>query len=177
MEALAVEKIDVGPATTTFGESYLGRTKGDTQFNYGVETFKVETEEDGIIDEIVIDDALTVTVPIEYTDPDTMVIAIPWAKVITGSGEAKKLVVGKAIGKRLSDYADKLVIHPIAQGENDKSKDINIFRCYPKPGPIQFTYSRQGTRIANLQFVAMRDPSKPEGEDYFSIGDPAVVAA
>ena len=177
MEELAVEKIDVGPATTTFGDNYLGRTKGDTQFSYGVETFKVETEEDGVIDEIVTDDSLTVTVPIEYTDTESMAISIPWAKLVTGTGDKTKLVVGKAIGKRLSDYADKLVIHPIALGDTDKSKDITIFKCYPKPGPIQFTYSRQGTRIANLQFVAMRDPSKPEGEDYFCIGDPAIVEA
>lgn len=177
MEELAVEKIDVGPGIATFGEQYLGRTKGDTQLSYGVDTFSVETEEDGPVEEVITADTLTVTVPIEYTDVETMAAVIPWGKIITGSGGAKKLVVGKAVGKRLSDFADKFTIHPMALAETDKSKDFTIFKCYPKPGPIQFTYSRQGTRIANVQFVAMRDSSKPEGEDYFCIGDPALVAA
>ena len=176
MDPLVVDNIDFGPSVLTFAASELGRTKGETQFNYGVETYKIETEEDGVVDEVIIDDALTVTIPLVYTDKATLGAVIPWANLVTGAGGETKLEIGKAIGKRLTNYADELIIHPIAQGDADKSKDITVFKCYPKPGPLNFTYARSGERIANIQFIAIRDATKPEGSDYFCIGDPAIVA-
>jgi hypothetical protein len=174
LEPIAVEKVDFGPCATRFKEQYLGRTEGDTQFNYSIETFVLETEEDGKVDEIVIDDALIVTIPLLYTDVDTLATIIPWAKLVAGLNEEKKLVVGKAVGKRLSDFAGILNLHPINKGETDLSRDLTVHKCYPKPGPINFAYSRQGKRIANVQFIAMPDPTKPADENYFTLGDPSI---
>jgi hypothetical protein len=176
LEDLVVDKIDIGPCTSAFGEDYLGRTKGETQFNYGVETYSVETEEDGVVDEVIINDALTVTIPLIYSDVETLALIIPWATIKTDSSGNKRLAVGKAIGTRLAQYAKKLTIHPEAMGDSDHSKDLTIHKCYPKPGPLNFNYARSGERIANIQFVAMRDSSKPAGEDYFSLGDPSISA-
>lgn len=174
LEPLVVENLDLGPCTAKFDGDELGRTKGETQVNYSIETYKIETEEDGTIDEVIIDDALTFTIPLIYTDPGTLSKVIPWAKLVTGTDGKTKLVVGKAIGKRLYQYAKELVIHPNSLPDDDKSKDITIFKAFPKPGPLNFTYSRQGERIANIQFLAVRDNTKPEGEDYFCIGDPSI---
>lgn len=174
LEPLAVEKIDLGPGIVTFGGEYLGRTNGETTFNYSVETFALETEEDGPVEEVIINDALTVTIPLIYTDVDTLSKIIPWAKIVTGLDEEKKLVVGKAIGTKLSQYAQELVIHPQSMPDDDKSKDITVFKCYPKPGPLNFSYARSGQRVANVEFIAIRDGSKPEGEDYFCVGDPFI---
>jgi hypothetical protein len=174
LQPLVVEKMDLGPGIITFNSEYLGRTSGDTSFNYSIETFVLETEEDGPVDEVIISDALTVAIPLVYTDVDTLGQVIPWAKVVEGADEEKKLVVGKAIGKKLSQYAGELVIHPQSMPDGDKSKDITIFKCFPKPGPINFTYSRRGQRIANVQFIAIPDDEKPEGENYFCIGDPSI---
>jgi hypothetical protein len=175
LEPLVVDKMDMGPCTTTFGGTYLGRTKGETQFNYSIDTYKVETEEDGPVDEVVTADTLTVTIPLIYTDIDTLALTIPWAKKITANGETK-LEIGKAIGQRLFQYAKELSIHPASMPDDDKSKDLTVYKCYPKPGPLNFTYSRQGDRIANIQFIAVRDGSKAVGQDYFCVGDPAIAA-
>lgn len=176
LEPLAVEKIDFGPCAVTFKEQYLGRTEGETQFSYSVETFALETEEDGRVDEVVIEDALVITVPMLYTDADTLATVIPWAKLVVGDNDEKKLVVGKAVGKRLSDFAGVLTIHPANRSDDDKSRDLTVHKCYPKPGPINFAYSRQGKRVANVQFVAMPDPDKPADENYFTLGDPDITA-
>lgn len=173
MEPLVVEKMDMGPCVATFGGTELGRTKGDSTFSYSIETQNIETEEDGIVDEVVTNDQLTFTIPLIYTDVDTLALVIPWAQKTTVNGESK-LEVGKAIGQRLFQYAKQLVLHPTSAADDDKSKDITIYKAYPKPGPIELTYSRTGERIANVTFNAVRDASKPAGKDYFCIGDPAI---
>jgi hypothetical protein len=176
LEDLFVENIDIGPGTSKFGGDYLGRTKGETQFNYGIETYEVETEEDGTVEEVVTKDAMTITVPLVYSDVDTLGLIIPWATIKTDTSGNKRLAVGKAIGTRLAQYAKQLIIHPEAMGDSDKSKDLVIHKCYPKPGPLNFNYARSGERIANVQFVAIRDRTRPAGDDYFSIGDPSIEA-
>lgn len=164
------QNVDVGPAEVNFGESYLGETTGDTSFNYNIDTSEIRSEESGLIDEIVIDDMVEVTVPLLESDVDHLGLIIPWATIVE-DGEEKRLQVGSAIGKRLSDYADTVTIHPISLGDS-KAKDINIHKAYPLPGPLEFTYSREGQRVANVAFRALKDYEQPEGEEYFSIGDP-----
>lgn len=184
MEALNAEKINIGPGLTYFGEEgnepvYLGRTTGETEFNYEVETFEIATEEDGRFDELVEDDTIMVTVPIFYTDVDSLANIIPWAEVAEGVGDEKRLVVPKAVGIRLSDYADKLIIRPLTNADQDpvdKSGDLVVHNCYPVPGPLNFAYSRSGQRVANVQFVAL-PPEESEtinGQEmypFFSYGD------
>lgn len=177
MEPIAVEKMDFGPCEVHFGSIspvYLGRTQGETTVEYSVDTFALETEEDGQVDEIITADNLQVTIPLVYTDVDSLKNIIPWGNLVenTTTGD-KKLEIPKAIGKRLSDYADELTIHPVSMPDDDLSKDITIHKCYPKPGPISFTYSRNGTRIANVTFVAMED----ENGKYLTIGDPSITSA
>ncbi len=185
LETVATEKIDIGPAVAYFGEQgipdadYLGRTQGEMTLEYGIETYEMETEEDGVVDESISADTLSVTIPLVYTDVDTLSLVIPWGEVIVHGSEAeqKKLVVPKAVGIRLSDHADQLQIRPIAMlealegGEDDPSKDLTVHKCYPKPGPINFGYARDGTRIANVEFVALEDS---EG-NYFTVGDESIT--
>ena len=161
LEPLAIEKIDFGPCAVNFGNSYLGRTKGETTFNYSLETYDPETEEDGQIDSIITKDPLIVTVPLLYTDVDTLSTVIPWAIKDAGTG---KLFVGNAVGKRLTQFAGSLTITPVNGGNK-----LNIYKAYPKPGPLNFAYARTGERIANVQFVAIKDETKPAGKEYFDI--------
>jgi hypothetical protein len=162
LEQPDVTKIDFGPCTAEFGGTYLGRTKGETAFTYSIETYELVTEEDGKLDEIIINDPLIVTVPIIYTDVDTLVNVIPFA---SKDAETGKLLVGKSIGTRLAQYADSLVLTPISSNTNK----LNVYKAYPKPGPLNFSYSRSGERIANIDFIAIRDETKDVGEDYFDI--------
>lgn len=188
LEAIDTQKMDFGPAVAYWGEggvdtgTYLGRTQGETVVEYGVDTFELQTEEDGVVDEVVTADQLTVTIPLVYTDVDTLAEVIPWAELVEHGTEAgeKKLKVPKAVGKRLSDYADQLQVRPIAmlesveEGEemvDDPSRDVTVHKCYPKPGPINLGYARDGTRIANVTFVAIED----ENGEYLTIGDEEIT--
>ena len=188
MEALATQKINVGPGLTYFGSDldgpiYLGRTTGDTEFVYEVETFELATEEDGRFDEIIEDDAIGITVPIFYTDIETLGKLIPWAEIAENIDGDMRLVVPKAVGMRMSEFADVLIIRPKINAEKDpvdKSGDLTVHRCYPVPGPLNFTYSRNGQRIANVRFVALPSAVSEtiNGKEifpYFSVGDTTIT--
>jgi hypothetical protein len=159
-----VQNIDIGPGLTSYGGNYMGRTSGETTFSYSIETENLETEEDGVIDEIVINDPLTVTIPMYETDIDSLALAIPWAIKDSATGA---LHIGKAIGMRMAQHAKEVVIEP--QQVFEGSKKLVIHKAYPKPGPVTFAYSKNGKRVANVQFVAIRDASKPAGKDYFDV--------
>jgi len=170
-ETVNVEKIDVGPADVTFGTKYLGRTTGSTTFTYTASYFDVETEEDGVVDQVLSGEEITLEINLAYTDPESLSV-IPWANLVTSAGGESKLVIGGAIGTKMSDYADELVIHPRMMGDTDLSKDVKIHNCYPAPQTITLEYAREGTRQAQILFRALKDSA---GE-YFTIGDPSITA-
>ena len=170
-EQVMTEKIDVGPADVTFATNYIGKTNGASTFMYGLEYFAIETEEDGTVDEVVSDENTTFEVPLAYTDPETLADMIPWANLVDDGASNYKLVIGGAIGEKMSTYADELTIHPRALDDTDASKDITIHNCYPKPQEISLEYAREGIRTATIMFRAIKDTS---GE-YFTIGDPEIT--
>jgi len=170
------ENVDVGPATVTFDGTELGETTGETTFTYEVETQEIETEESGLVEEIVTSDNATVEVPIIESDVTHLSTILPWATIVENTTEGtKKLQVGDAIGEKLSQYAKELIISP--KLADDKSRDINIWKAYPIPGPLEFSYSREGTRVANVSFKMIKDDTQDEGAEVLTIGDPSVTAS
>lgn len=165
------KNIDFGPCHSFFGdpEEFLGETQGESTVNYGIDTFALETEERGRVDEIITSDTLEYTIPIVYTDVETLSKVIPWAKLEEDADGEQRLLIPKAVGKRLSEYAKPLRVHPKHKDEEDKSRDIYMPLAYPKPGPINFGYARNGTRIANVTFAGMESE---DDKKYLIIGDP-----
>jgi len=171
------QNVDVGPALVTYDTTELAETNGDTTFNYDVETSEIRTEESGLVDEVVTDEMIEVTIPIIETDVQSLGDAFPYLNVVESTEGDKKLTVGSLIGENLSNYAQELTIHPKSKATDDLSKDITIWSAYPVPGPLEFTYSRDGQRIANVTFRALKDDTQNDGEEFFIIGDPSITAA
>jgi len=164
-------KVNLGPCKVTFDGVELGRTQGETVFNFTNEYQTESTEEDGDVMDILINHRGEVNIPLIYTDPETLAEIMPWAELVE-DGEDKKLVVGSAIGKVMNDYAEELIIHPLAKDDEDKSADITLGSAYPMPQTLELGHSRTGKRMANAQFKAEKDA---EG-NYFTIGDPDITA-
>lgn len=170
-------KIDVGPCNINWGTDTpddLGQTSGDLSVSLDVDTNEITTEQEGLVDEILLNHMTEVTVPLAYTDKETLAIVLPWATLVEDStaGESK-LEIPKDVNEQLSTYSDLLNIHPIAAGDGDLSFDINVMKCYPLPGPINLTYSRTGQRVAEVTFKALEDADG----NMVVIGDPAITSA
>lgn len=171
LSELAVGKINLGPCVVTFGGVELGRTQGVTAFNFTNEYHTEATEEDGEIMDILVNHRGEVSIPLVYTDPDTLAEIMPWATVEEDTS-GKKLVVGDAIGNVMNDYVDELIIHPLAKDPADKSADITLGAAYPMPQTLELGHARTGKRLANAMFKAQKDVNG----NYFTIGDTDIGA-
>jgi hypothetical protein len=166
------QEMQFGPCWTKWGGNELGETTGDTTWEYGLETYDIKSEERGLRKKPVSNQTLTITVPMLATSADRLANVLPWATKTTDSEGNVKLVVGNAIGLDLVEYAQELVLHPKAMADSDKSKDVTIFKCYPTPGPITFTYNAQAVRVANVKFEAIID----DNDEFFGMGDQSIEA-
>ncbi|MCF8002441.1 MAG: chitobiase/beta-hexosaminidase C-terminal domain-containing protein [Halanaerobiales bacterium] len=172
MTDVDTSKINLGPCKITHGGEELGRTEGDTVFRFTTEYQTEATEEDGDIMDIVINHNGEVEMPNIYTDPASLAKNIPWANLTTGANGGDLLEVGSAIGTVMNDYAEPLVIHPLAKNDADKSADIVIPSAYPMPDTLEMTHSRTGKRVNNMRFKAQKDTNG----NYFTIGDNDIVS-
>lgn len=172
MENLDVGKINLGPCRVKFGGIELGRTQGDTTFTFSTEYQTQSTEEDGDIMDIVLNHSGELSVPLIYTDPASIANTVPWANLTTGPNGEAKLEIGSAIGQVMNNYANVLVIHPLAKDDDDLSADILLPSAYPMPDTMEMTHSREGQRINNARFKAQKDSAG----NYFTIGDNTVVS-
>lgn len=172
--AIDTKKINLGPCKVTFGGVELGRTEGETTFTFTTEYRTQSTEEDGEVMDIVTNHSCTVEIPIIYSDPESVAVSVPWATLTTDStaGESK-LEVGSAIGQVMNDYADELIIHPLALDDDDLSADIKLGSAYPMPQDLTFSHGRESTRTTNTMFKAETDANG----NYFTLGDPSITAA
>lgn len=166
-------KIDVGPCDVEFNSIDLGQTSGDLTVSLDANTQEIETEQEGLVDEILLNHMLTVTVPLAYIDKETLSNVLPWATLVEGAGGDTKLEISKDVNEQLSDYANELTLHPIAAGDGELDFDINVMKCYPLPGPINLTYSRTGQRVAEVTFKALEDVDG----NMVVIGDASITAA
>ncbi|MFW6327554.1 MAG: hypothetical protein ACOC2F_04510 [Bacteroidota bacterium] len=169
------EKIDVGPCEVNWGESDpedLGQTSGDLTVSLDAETQEITTEQEGLVDEVLLEHMNEITVPLAYTDKETLSKVMPWATLVEGTEDESKLEIPKKVNEQLSEYADLLNLHPLAQGDS-LDFDINVMKCYPVPGPINLTYSRTGQRVAEVTFKALENSDGV----MTTIGDPEITSS
>ena len=82
-----------------------------------------------------------------------------------------KVVVTNAIGVSLLDNARKLVLHPIANADDNREDDF-IIPIAATPGALQFSYKLDEERIFPVTFMAYPDPAT---KVLFIVGDDNVA--
>ena len=116
----------------------------------------------------------TVTVPLAETTLENLVKVMPGATLVTDTKEATKkyVTVPTATGQSLLKVAQTLVLHPIANAENDKSDDFTVMRA-ATAGAMSYSYKLDDERIFSCEFKAYAD----EDGNLFKVGDTSAVAA
>ena len=84
-------------------------------------------------------------------------IAVSGATLTGGvNATKKKVVVPVSTGTDLLALAKKLVLHPIAKPDSDKSEDFVIPKAMT-PGALQFAYKLDEQRVYNVSFMGYPD--------------------
>lgn len=170
------DNVQLGTCSVLFGAVDLGLTKGGVEVQVQTQTYKVTVDQFGSteINEYITGRTASVKVPMAETDVTLLSSVIPNSTLVTdGTTPTKmKLEVNTSSGTSLRTYADKLVLHPIAQDAASKNFDFVLPIASPT-GDFTFAYKLDAERIYEVTFYAY--PDLTTGLLYV-IGDDTAVA-
>lgn len=155
------DNVQLGTCSVTFGATDLGLTKGGVEVQLQTETYKITVDQFGSteVNEYITGRTAMVSVPMAETSVDLLATVIPNSTIVTDGVDAtkKKLTVGTSSGTSLRDFAQELVLHPIAQ-TTSKNFDFSLPIACPK-GDFSFAYKLDEERVYKVEFYAFPDLS------------------
>lgn len=170
------ENVKLGVCRVTFGGEDLGFTKGGVEVSVETSTHEVTVDQMGEtpINEYITSRSCTVTVPLAETTLENLVKIMPGATLVVDSADTEKkhVIVPTGTGQSLMKVAQELILHPIANSDEDKSDDFTVPRA-STAGALNYSYKLDEERIYNCEFKAYAD----EQGNLFKVGDTTAIAS
>jgi len=163
-----ITNVIVGECTVTFGGTDLGHTKGGVEVAYAPIFKDVTVDKYGetIVEQYLIGEKLTAKVPLaEYTIANLR-RAMPQT---TFAGAANtRVTVGAAAGKKSTDDAAVLVLHP--RNEGTRRHDIVFYKAIVA-GEVTLPHKVDEEKVVEVTFLALLDETRSDGNYLGLIGD------
>ena len=163
-----ITNVQVGVCSVSFNGYDLGHTKGGVEVSYEP-TYKdvsVDTFGETVIEKYLIGEKFTAKVPLaEYTIANLR-NAIPQSQ-FAGAGN-KRITIGAKSGKKASEDAYQLILHPINEGT--RRHDIIMYKAYVA-SQIVLQHAIDEEKVIEVTFEALLDESKSDGNYLGMIGD------
>ncbi len=172
-----LSNIQIGRQNITFGGMDLGHTDGGCEFSYEPEYTDILVDAFGktVADKVLVGEAVKVKIPLAEPTVDKLKTAIPTGTFVDDTTNGiKKLTIGSAPGKKLSDYADELILHPANLDTGDKSRDIILHKAVVI-SEVVLPYKVDEKTVYEVEFLALIDETKADGNYLATIGDPAAT--
>lgn len=163
-----ITNVQVGVCSITFGGTDLGHTKGGVEVSYEPTQKDVTVDKYGetVVEQYLIGEKLTVKVPLaEYTIANLR-RAMPQS---TFAGAANsRITLGAAAGKKASDDALQLVLHPINEGT--RRHDIVLYKAIAVD-QVVLPHKIDEEKVFEVTFMALLDETRSDGNYLGMIGD------
>lgn len=154
------DNVQLGTCSVLFGATDLGLTKGGVEVQIQTQTYKITVDQFGSteVNEYITGRTANVKVPMAETDLTLLAAVIPNSTLVTDSvtPTKMKLDVTTSTGASLRTFAQKLVLHPIAQSATSKNFDFVLPITCPT-GDFTFAYKLDAERIYEVTFYAYPD--------------------
>lgn len=163
-----ITQVRVGVCTVTFNGTDLGLTKGGVTVSYEPSYHDIAVDQYGetIVDSVLVGEKFSAKVPLAESTIANMKVAMPNG---TFAGAAnKRLTLGKTSGTRQSTLAAQLVLHP--QNEGTRVNDVVIYKAFVN-STIELAHTIDGEKILEVEFMALLDSTKSDGNYLGLIGD------
>lgn len=170
-----ISNVQIGVQNISFGGRDLGHTDGGCEFTYEPEYTEITVDLYGntAVDQVLTGEVVRVTVPLAETTLENLKMAIPTATVVEDAEKGTKaLRIGSKAGKRLSEMAEELVLHPSWLPKDDKSFDIKLHKAVIT-SETTLPYRKDEKVVYEVEFLALIDESQEEGGLLAVIGDDA----
>ena len=162
-----ISNVKMGVCSVTFGTTALGHTKGGVTVTYEPDIHDITVDQYGSTpaEKVLIGQKLKATVPLAESSIANLAIAIP-----EGEAGAESIKIGGKVGLRLSDVAETLVLHPIANDSDDLSEDVVIYKAVVT-NSIEIPFKVDEERVIELEFEGLVDETRDDGDMLGLIGD------
>lgn len=172
-----LSNIQIGRQIMTYGSTDLGHTDGGCEFTYEPEYTDIVVDAFGntVADKVLLGEAVKVKVPLAEPTLDRLKMAIPTGTLVGTTG-SQKLTIGSAPGKKLSDMAQELKLHPAWLETADASFDITLYKAVII-SEVSLPYKKDEKTVYEVEFLALIDETKEDGDYLACIGDPSATKA
>lgn len=163
-----VTNVQVGPCDVVFKGINLGHTKGGVEVSYEPTHHDVTVDKFGetVVQKYLLGEKLTVKVPLAEFTIANLGVAVPQGEY-AGAANARR-TIGAAAGKKATDDAGQLVLHPIIEGT--RRHDIVIHKAYVA-STIVLPLQVDAEKLIEVTFEALIDETKSDGNYLGFIGD------
>ncbi len=152
----------------------LGRTSGGVEVTMEAQSVQIVADQTGalVLDEVFTGSSVAATMSLlEMTAErwETVVGSVT-GDTYTPSGGTQLVGYGESrLYNSFFDLGGELVLHPTRLAASDKSKDITLFKCAPKPASVNF--SGEEPQVMEVEFVALADRGVNDAINLMAFGD------
>lgn len=163
-----ITKVKVGACDISFNGVDLGHTIGGVEVSYEPEYKDVSVDKYGttVVEKYLLGEKFTAKVPLAESTIANLRNAIPQS-TFAGAANAR-ITIGAKAGKKATDDAYQLVLHPSSEGT--RAFDIVMYKAYVQ-ATVVLSHTNDGEKIIEVEFVALLDESKSDGNYLGLIGD------
>lgn len=163
-----ITKVRVGVCDVSYNGLDLGHTKGGVEVSYEpvYKDVSVDLYGETVVEKYLIGEKLSAKVPLAESTIANFRNAIPQS---TFAGAAnKRITIGAKAGKKATEDAYQLVLHPVTEGT--RVNDIVIYKAY-SGDTIVVGHTNDGEKIIEVTFYALLDESRSDGNYLGLVGD------
>ncbi len=166
-----ITKVRVGTCDVSLGGYDLGHTKGGVEVSYEPTYTDVSVDLYGktVVDKYLDGEKFTAKVPLAESTIANFRNAIPQS-TFAGAANAR-ITIGAKAGKKASDDALQLVIHPSSQGT--KAYDTVMYKAVVTESVV-VGHTNDGETILEVTFTALLDETRSDGNYLGLIGNSAL---
>ena len=163
-----ITKVKVGACDVSFNGVDLGHTIGGVEVSYEPEYKDVAVDKYGttVVEKYLLGEKFMAKVPLAESTIANLRNAIPQS-TFAGAANAR-ITIGAKAGKKATDDAYQLVLHPSSEGT--RAFDIVIYKAYVG-STVTLSHTNDGEKIVEVTFEALLDESKSDGNYLGLIGD------
>lgn len=163
-----VTNVKVGVCSVTFNGVDLGHTQGGVEVTYEpvYRDVMVDAYGETVVEKYLMGEKLTATVPLAESTIANLKNAIPQS-TFAGAANAR-ITVGAKAGKKATDDAAELVLHPVVEGT--RAFDVVFHQAYVG-STVTIPHRNDEEKIVEVTFEALLDESKSDGNYLGLIGD------
>lgn len=161
-------KIQLGPCSVTYKGVDLGHTIGGVTVTYTPEYYETKVDKFGssVVEKFLTGERLMAECNLaEFTLANLEVAIAKGTQVADDS-----VSIGSVAGKRASETAGLLVLHPLALAASDRNSDVAIYKAVVT-GELKLEHKNDGEKVLPVQFDGLVDENRSDGNLLGFIGD------